>query len=312
MKQKMGVVMDPIQHILPNHDGTLTLLLAAQARGWELFYMEPGDLYAENASAYGMVRPLTVFDDEQHWFDCGLVEYLPLNELDVILMRKDPPFTMDYVYLTYLLELAEKQGTRVLNSPSGLRDANEKAFILSFPTCIAPTLVSANQAVIRQFIAREQEVILKPLDGMGGASIFYVTPEDKNLSVILENMTQKNHKQIMAQRYLPEIRQGDKRIILVNGEPIVPYALARMPQQNEIRANMAAGGKGHCVPLSARDQWLCQQIAPVLRQKGLFLVGLDVIGDYITEINVTSPTCMREISDGIGVNVSNLIIEKIS
>lgn len=311
MKKKLGVVMDPIQHIQPWHDGTLSLLLAAQAQDWDLFYMEGEGLYAETASVYGMARSLTVYDDNTHWFEFGQATRLPLNELDVILMRKDPPFTMDYIYLTYLLELAEKQGVRVINSPSGLRDANEKAFILSFPECIVPTLVSCDQSVIREFIAREKQVILKPLDGMGGASIFYVTPEDKNISVILENMTRKNRVHIMAQRYIPEISLGDKRIILVNGEPIVPYALARVPQKNEIRGNMAAGGVGHCVPLSARDNWLCQQVAPLLRQKGLFLVGLDVIGDFITEINVTSPTCMREISHETGLNVSQLIIEKI-
>ncbi|MFN7098680.1 MAG: glutathione synthase, partial [Gammaproteobacteria bacterium] len=208
------------------------------------------------------------------------------------------------------LELAEKQGVKMVNSPAGLRDANEKAFINWFPQCITPTLISCRMSLLRDFIAEQQQVILKPLDGMAGKNIFYVTPQDKNLSVILENMTSHNQHMIMAQRYIPEITNGDKRIILISGEPI-PYALNRVPAPGELRGNIAAGGKGHCVPLTDRDYWLCQQIAPTLRQKGLYLVGLDVIGDYITEINVTSPTCMREIAQETGIDVAGLIIEKL-
>jgi glutathione synthase len=310
MNKKLGVVMDPIQHIEISHDGSFAMLLAAQAVGYELYYIEPHDLYILNGEAHAFTSKLNVTDDRQHWFDLTDKKTLALAELDVILMRKDPPFTIDYVYLTYILELAERAGTKVVNSPAALRDANEKAFITWFPQCIAPTLMSSKMLLIRDFIAEQREVILKPLDGMGGHSIFYVTPNEKNLSVILENMTQHGKRMIMAQRYLPEIVDGDKRIILINGEPI-PNALKRVPPKGELRGNLAAGGSGHCVPLSDRDHWLCQQIAPTLRQKGLFLVGLDVIGDYITEINVTSPTCMREITQATGIDVAGLIIEKL-
>lgn len=311
MRRKLGVVMDPIQNIEVPHDGTFYMLLAAQALNYELYYMEVGDLYAVNGDAFALAGKLNVQDNESHWYDLTVKEALPLSDLDIILMRKDPPFTLDYIYVTYLLELAEKKEVKVVNSASALRDANEKAFITWFPQCIAPTLLSSNMKQLREFIAEHKEVILKPLDGMGGRSIFYVTPKDKNLSVILENMTNRNQHMIMAQRYIPEITDGDKRIILINGDP-VPYALKRKPAPGELRGNIAAGGSGHCVPLTERDFWLCQQIAPTLRQKGLFLVGLDVIGDYITEINVTSPTCMREIAEETGIDVAGLIFEKLS
>lgn len=308
--KKLGMIMDPIQLIQAHHDSSFAILIAAQARGLALYYIEPHDLYAEKNTAFAITRRVTVTDNATSWFDLAEPVSLPLAELDFIFMRKDPPFNLDYIYLTYLLELAELQGVKIINSPAALRDANEKAFILQFPDCIAPTLVSSNSEKLRQFIIAQQQVILKPLDGMGGQSIFYVTPDDKNLSVILETMTGKNRTLIMAQRYLPEIKNGDKRIILIDGEPI-PYAFARFAAPNESRANIAAGGSGKCIPLTARDYWLCQQIAPTLRQKGLFLVGLDVIGDFITEINVTSPTCLREIARETGVDAAALLIEKL-
>ncbi|MBY0545491.1 MAG: glutathione synthase, partial [Gammaproteobacteria bacterium] len=285
MKKKLGIVMDPIEKIQISHDGSFSMLLAAQARGFELFYMEGKDLYAQNGIAYGSAAKLRVEDNAAHWFDLSPPTNIALNTLDIILMRVDPPVTMDYIYLTHLLELAEKNGVRVINAPAALRDVNEKNFILWFPDCIAPTLISRDSKMIRAFIAEHEKVIIKPLDGMGGKGIFYITPEDKNVSVILETMTNNNRSLIMVQRYIPEIALGDKRIILIDGEPF-PYALARVAAPNEIRANMAAGGKGHCVPLSARDKWLCERIGPTLRQKGLFLVGLDVIKEQILKAHV--------------------------
>lgn len=309
--KKLGVVMDPIETIGISHDSSFALMLAAQSVHWEIYYIKPADLYVINNEAYAIVSRIQVQDDPHNWYQLTEPKNINLNELDIIFMRKDPPFNQAYLYMTYILELAEKQGVKIINAPAGLRDANEKMFITWFPQCIAPTMVCANQAELRAFIEQYREVILKPLDGMGGASIYYVTPQEKNLSVILENMTQKNQKLVMAQLYLPAIAQGDKRIILIDGLP-AEYALARTAAAGELRANLAAGGSGRCVTLTPRDRWLCEQIAPTLRQKGLFIVGLDVIGDYITEINITSPTCMREIAHETGLNIAMSIIEKLS
>lgn len=311
MTIKLGVVMDPITHITITKDSTFAMLLAAQAAQWELYYMEAHDLFVRDGVAYANVKRIQVQDQSSHWFTLDTSQPIALGEMDVILMRKDPPFTIDYIYLTYILELAENKGTFIINKPASLRDANEKMAINWFPHCIAPTLVSCDISQLRAFLEEQQDIVVKPLDNMGGRTVFRLTSSDPNISVILETMTLSGKQFIMAQRFLPEIQQGDKRIILINGEPIA-YALARVPAPGELRGNLAAGGTGHCVPLSERDYWLCQQIAPTLRSKGLFLVGLDVIGDYITEINVTSPTCMREITRETGIDIAKQVIDTIS
>lgn len=310
MTISLGVVMDPIETIKVHKDSTLAMLLAAQARGWELYYLEMGDLSLRGNVACGRMRRLRVFDDPKHWFEFGEREEGPLSRLDVILMRKDPPFDMEYVYSTYLLEQAEHAGCLVVNRPGSLRDANEKLFTVWFPQCTPPTLVTRDDSQIRSFIREHGEVILKPLGGMGGASIFKVTTDDPNTSVIIETLTDRGTRYIMAQRFLPEIAQGDKRILLIDGEP-VPYALARIPAAGELRGNLAAGGTGVGVPLSDRDRWICEQVGPTLRNRGLLFVGLDVIGDYLTEINVTSPTCIRELDAEYGLDIGGQFMAAI-
>jgi glutathione synthase len=308
MTLKLGVVMDPIAGMQIKKNTTFAILLEAQRRGWEIYYMEPGDLFLHQGKVSARMRRLTVQDDPAHWFDFKTEQVQALHQLDVILMRKDPPFDMQYIYVTYLLELAENQGVLVVNKPSSLRDANEKLFTAWFPQCCPETLVTSNGERLREFINEQQDVILKPLDGMGGVSIFRVTQGDLNTSVIIETLTQFNRRAIMAQRFIPEISQGDKRILLVNGEPI-PYALARIPAAGELRGNLAAGGKGMGIPLSKRDYWICEQVGQTLREKGLMFVGLDVIGDYLTEINVTSPTCARELDAQYGLNISGQLLD---
>jgi len=310
MTVRLGVVMDPIASIKIAKDSTFAMLLAAQQRGWQLHYMEQPDLYLAAGRARARTRPLTVRDDPADWFELGEPTEQPLADLDVILMRKDPPFDMDYIYSTYLLELAEAEGTLIVNRPQSLRDANEKLYTAWFPQCTPPTTVSARQDVLRAFLAEQGDVILKPLDSMGGASIFRVREDDANLGVILETLTQHGRRLIMAQRYIPEIRAGDKRILLIDGEP-VPYALARIPAAGETRANLAVGGRGEGVPLSDRDRWICAQVAPTLRAKGLLFVGLDVIGDWLTEINVTSPTCIRELDALYDLDIGGQLMDAI-
>jgi glutathione synthase len=307
----LGVVMDPIGDIHYKKDSTLAMLLAAQARGWHLHYFEPADLFLRDGVAYGRSRPLRVFADPEGWFELGDATDIPLGELDVILMRKDPPFDMEYIYATYLLELAETAGALVVNRTQSLRDANEKLFAAWFPQCMPPTLVTRDMGRMRAFVAEQGEVVLKPLGGMGGASIFVTRQGDPNTSVIIETLTDHGQRYTMAQRYLPEIAQGDKRILLIDGEP-VPYALARIPAEGELRGNLAAGGSGVGVPLSERDRWICAQVAPRLREMGLLFVGLDVIGDYLTEINVTSPTCIRELDAQFGLDIAGQLMDAIA
>jgi glutathione synthase len=302
--------MDPIQHINVKKDTTLAMLLAAQRRGWSLHYMEMSDLFSEQGRALAAMGPLKVRDDAQDWYELGENQISPLAELDVILMRKDPPFNMDFVYSTYLLEQAESEGTLVVNKPQSLRDCNEKVFATRFPQCCPPVLVSASSERLREFHQQHQDVIFKPLDGMGGASIFRVKPGDPNLSVIIETLTLHGKRQIMAQTYLPEITEGDKRILLVDGVP-VDHALARIPASGETRGNLAAGGRGVAKPLTDRDRWICEQVAPILRDKGLLFVGLDVIGDYLTEINVTSPTCVRELDAFCSLDIAGDLMDCI-
>ncbi len=303
MSRRLGVVMDPISNIKPYKDTTLALLLEAQRRGWELHYMEMTDLRLRDGRAEASSCALQVRDDNQDWFTLGEYKDAPLSEMDVILMRKDPPFDTEYVYATYLLELAEKDGSLVVNKPASLRDANEKIFAQHFPQCCAPTLVASDMKDLRDFVIEQGEAVIKPLDGMGGASIFRISGGDSNLSVILETLTEHGRRYAMAQRYVPEISAGDKRILMINGEP-VPYALARIPAAGENRGNLAAGGRGEGVELSERDRWICSEVGPTLRAKGLLFVGLDVIGDYLTEINVTSPTCLRELDDIYQLNIA--------
>jgi glutathione synthase len=307
----LGVVMDPIGAIHYKKDSTLAMLLAAQARGWHLHYFEPADLFLRDGVAYGRSRPLRVFADPEGWFEMGDATDIPLGELDVILMRKDPPFDMEYIYATYLLELAETAGALVVNRTQSLRDANEKLFAAWFPQCMPPTLVTRDMERMRAFVAEQGEVVLKPLGGMGGASIFVTRQGDLNTSVIIETLTDHGRRYTMAQRYLPEISEGDKRILLIDGEP-VPYALARIPAEGELRGNLAAGGSGVGVPLSERDRWICAQVAPRLCEKGLLFVGLDVIGDYLTEINVTSPTCIRELDAQFGLDIAGQLMDAIA
>jgi len=311
MSLKIGVVMDPIGDINFKKDSTMAMLFEAQSRGWTLYYMEQADLYIAHDTARAEMKHLKVFDDANHWHQMDEAEDLPLDFLDAILMRKDPPFDMNYIYSTYILEKAEEKGTLIINKPQSLRDANEKLFTNNFAECMPPTLVSSQAKHIKIFYQEHKDIILKPLDGMGGASVFRIKLGDTNLSVIIETLTEYGTKLIMAQRFIPEITQGDKRILLVNGEP-VPYALARIPAKGETRANLAAGGEGVGVELTDRDRWICEQVAPLLKTKGLIFVGLDVIGDYLTEVNVTSPTCIRQLDKQYNINISALLMDWIA
>lgn len=299
-KRKLAVVMDPIQSIDYKKDTTLAMLWAAQDAGFELFYLELPDLLLRDGKAYGLLRTLQVHRNPGCWFTLQeeAVER-PLSSMDVILMRKDPPFDMDYIYSTYLLELAAAEGVLVANRPDSLRDCNEKLFAARFPQCSPDLLVSSNAGALRAFQRDHSDVVLKPLDGMGGRSVFRVKPGDDNIGVIIETLTAHGRHPIMAQRFLPAITGGDKRILLINGEP-VSHCLARIPMSGENRGNLAAGGRGEVRPLTDRDRWIASEVAPELRKRGLYFVGLDVIGDCLTEINVTSPTCLREIEAATG------------
>lgn len=308
---RIGVVMDPIRAIDYDKDTTMAMLWAASERGWSLHYMEPGDLYQEGGTPMATARALQVFRDRQRWYQLGEATTLALGELDVILMRRDPPVDSEFIYNTYLLEAAERLGTLVVNPPRALRDHNEKLFATRFPQCTPPLLVTSQAELLREFHREHGDVIFKPLDGMGGSSIFRVQPEDPNLSVIIETLTRHGERTIMAQRYLPAIAEGDKRILLVDGEP-VPWCLARIPARGETRGNIAAGGIGRTRPLSDRDRWIAEQVAPTVREQGLLFVGLDVIGDYLTEINITSPTCVREIDDGCGTRIADQLLDVIA
>ncbi|MEQ6917910.1 glutathione synthase [Halomonas aquatica] len=307
---KVGVVMDPIADLTYKKDTSLAMLWAAQDRGWSLHYLEQEDLFLREGRPFGRLRRLEVHRDPGHWFDLGKPEVGPLAELDVILMRKDPPVDGHFLNAVYLLGFAEREGVLVVNPTQALLECNEKLFAQQFPQCCTPTVVSCDAAVLRAFHAEHGDVILKPLDGMGGSGIFHVSPEGRNLGSIIEMLTDRGQRQIMAQRYIPEISEGDTRILLVDGEP-VPFGLARVPMAGETRGNLAAGGTGVSRELTARDHWLIEQVQPVIREKGLMFVGLDVIGDYITEINVTSPTCVREIDDQRGTDIAGLLMDAI-
>ena len=310
MGTTLGVIMDPIQLISFKKDSTLAILLAAQRQGFELFYMQQQDLFLENGEPRAKLTPLQVFDDPNRWYELGKSRDGALEEMDVLLMRKDPPFDSEFIYSTYILEAAEQRGSLVVNKPQSLRDCNEKVFATQFPQCTPPLLVSRDQARLKLFLAEHKDVVYKPLDGMGGTSIFRIKEGDQNLNVILETLTDYGQQTIMAQKYLPEITQGDKRILVVDGE-VIPFGLARIPTGSDFRGNLAAGGRGVVQPLSERDQWIAQQIAPTLKERGLIFVGLDVIGDYLTEINVTSPTCIREIDNAEDTRIGDRLIAAI-
>jgi glutathione synthase len=310
MTKTIGVVMDSIESITPCKDTTLLLLLTAQTRGWKIMYMEQNDLYLnDNIPSASMVE-LKVQDDEVKWFSKGEIEFQPLSNLNVILMRKDPPFNTEYIYTTYILEAAEKLGVTVINKPQSLRDYNEKIFSTLFPQCIPPLIVSSHSGKIKKFLNKQDEIILKPLDGMGGSSIFKVCNSDPNLNVIIETLTCKGTQTIMAQKFIPDIIKGDKRILMIGGEPI-PYCLARIPPKGDIRGNLAIGGKGIVQELDDRDLWIANQVGGFLKEKGIIFAGLDVIGNYLTEINITSPTCAREIEREKSIDIGGKLFDAI-
>ena len=308
---KLGVVMDPISGIKAKKDSTFAMILAAQRMGWPVHYMEPGDLFISETRPMARMRSLSVRDNPDDWFSFNDDRVAPLVELDVILMRKDPPVDSEYVYTTQLLELAERQGVLVVNRPASLRDVNEKLIINCFPHCIAPTLVTRSAERIRGFAEQHHDIVLKPLDGMGGMLIFRINKDEPNVAVIIESLTRFETRFVMAQKYLPEIKEGDKRILMIDGEP-VEFALARIPRAGDFRGNLAAGGTGKGVALNDRDRWICEQVSPFLRERGLLFVGLDVIGDYLTEVNVTSPTCIRELDAIYGIDIASRLLQAIA
>jgi len=294
MPLSIAVIMDPIEHIKIKKDSSIAMLWAAQARGHKLWYLEQNDLFVRNGVAYGDMAELSVFENHEKWFERGDKQTRALSDVDVILMRKDPPFDMNFVYTTYMLEKAEQAGVLVVNKPQSLRDCNEKFFATHFAHCMVPTLISADMKKLRAFVQEQNDAIVKPLDGMGGTGIFRLVTGGPNIGATLETLTLNGTLPIMAQRYIPEIKDGDKRILMIDGEP-VPYGLSRIPQGDEVRGNLAAGGVGEPRELTNRERWIAAEVGPELKKRGLIFVGLDVIGDYLTEVNVTSPTCIREI-----------------
>ena len=310
MSIEVGIVMDPIGAIIVKKDTTLAMMLAAQRRGWALRYMELGDLFVRDGTAHARMRPIEVRDDPHDWYTLGETDTRPLASLDVILMRKDPPFDMEFVYSTYILERAEAAGALVVNRPQSLRDANEKMFTAWFPQCCPPTLVTREHARMDAFLHEHRDIIVKPLDGMGGVSIFRVRTGDPNVNVVFETLTRQQTRYAMCQRYIPEIREGDKRVLLIEGEPF-DYALARVPAGGDARGNLAAGARGVGIEITPRMREIAAEVGPVLRERGLVFVGLDVIGDHLTEINVTSPTCVREIDAAFGVDVAGRLMDAI-
>ena len=308
---KLGIVMDPIQNINIKKDSSFAMLMAAQERGYQLYYMEMHDLAMIDGEAYANMTPLIVKNDPAAWFELGEVENTPLADLDVILMRKDPPFDTEFIYATYMLERAEEKGTLIVNKPQSLRDANEKLFTAWFAQHTPTTLVTRDSQRIRAFYQEHSDIILKPLDGMGGSSIFRVKPNDPNLAVIIETLTNHGQTYAMIQAFIPAITEGgDKRILIVDGEP-VPYALARIPAKGETRGNLAAGGHARPQPLSESDWKIANDLGPELKKRGLIFVGIDVIGDKLTEINVTSPTCIKEIEAAYDVDITGMLFDAV-
>ena len=310
MSRNIGVVMDTIARIKIQKDSTFAMLLAAQARHWQIWYMEPGDLWSANGRSHARMRRLKVQDRTDDWFNFPEERVAPLDELDAILLRKDPPFDIEYITLTYLLDDAQRRDTLVVNHPASLRDNNEKVAATLFPDCCPPTLIANDRSRFLEFLEEHGDIVVKPLDTMGGESVFRVRRNDPNTNVILETITQHDRRSVMAQRFIPEISAGDKRILLVDGE-VVPYALARIPREGELRGNLAAGGTARGVPLTERDTWIAHRIGPYLREQGVLFAGIDVIGDYLTEINITSPTCIRELDAAYGMDIAGDLMAAI-
>ncbi len=310
MTINIGFVMDPIESVNPKKDSTLAMMRAAKKRGWNIIYMQQSDLFIENSQAFAEQQLVALTEDQNSWYQLGEKSTLPLTDIDVIMMRKDPPFDNEYIYSTYILEIAEQNGCLIVNKPQSLRDANEKLFTAWFPDCPPETLVARKESLFRDFLAKHQDIIVKPLDGMGGVSIFRVKIDDPNVGVIIETLTDNGQQMAMAQRFIPEITEGDKRILVINGKP-VPFALARIPAKGETRGNLAAGGRGVSVPLSENDYKIVEKVAPTLVDKGLIFVGLDVIGNYLTEINVTSPTCIQELDAANNLDIASDLMDVI-
>lgn len=308
--RSLGIVMDPIASINIKKDSSFAMLLEAQRRGWQLFYMLQESLFADNGITFARMQPIQVQDDPKQWFTLGEPVTQALHQLDCVLMRKDPPFNMEYIYTTYLLELAQRQGLLVVNRPESIRAANEKLFTAWFAEFSPATRVTRDMQLIRDFLAEQGHIVVKPLDGMGGSMIFQVRQDDPNRSVILETITDYGRRTVMAQRFLPEFKQGDKRILVIDGVPF-PYGLARIPAAGESRGNLAAGATGVGSALTEREHTICAAIGPALKEMGLLFVGLDVIGDYVTEINVTSPTCIRELDKIYDANIAALLLAAI-
>ncbi len=310
MTIKLGIISDPISGFNIKKDTGFAMMMEAQKRGYEIHYMEMNDLFLRAGKSYATTSVATVFDDPNNWYQLAEKNVIALGDLDVILMRKDPPFDTEYIYATYMLERAELEGTLIVNKPQSLRDANEKLFTAWFSEHTPDTLVTREQTQIREFLAEHGDIILKPLDGMGGASIFRVKADDANIGVICETLTQHGSQYAMAQNYIPEIKQGDKRVLVVDGE-VIPYCLARIPQGGETRGNLAAGGRGEAREISESDLRIAQAVAPTLKEKGLIFVGLDIIGDRLTEINVTAPTCVKEIEATYDISITGKLFDAI-
>ncbi|CAG9413169.1 Glutathione synthetase [Providencia alcalifaciens] len=307
---KLGIVMDPISSIKIKKDTSFAMMLEAARRGYEIHYMEMNDLYLHQGEARATTKIVTVEENPTKWYEFHSEQDIALSDLDAILMRKDPPFDTEYIYATYILERAEQAGSLLVNKPQSLRDCNEKLFTAWFPELTPDTLVTRSSEKLREFHQKHGDVIFKPLDGMGGASIFRLKKDDPNVGVIIETLTEHNSRYCMAQNFLPAIKEGDKRVLVVDGEP-VPYCLARIPAQGETRGNLAAGGRGEARPLTESDWAIARAVAPTLKEKGLIFVGLDIIGDRLTEINVTSPTCAREIEAAFDISITGMLMDAI-
>lgn len=310
MTIRLGVIMDSIANIHFKKDSTLSMLLEADRRQYDILYFEQHDVFLRDHKVYGLGHQLKVFHDEKKWFSKEERKEYALYDLNVILMRKDPPFNAEYIYTTYLLELAEREGVFVVNHPQGLRDANEKLFIAHFPDCAPQTVVTQDQAILKAFLDKHGDIVCKPLHTMGGKSVFRLRTDDVNANVVFETLTHNETSYVMAQQFIPDIKHGDKRILLINGEPF-PHALVRVPQPPDWRGNLAVGAKGIIKPLTARDRFICDALGDSLRARGLYFAGIDVIGDYLTEINVTSPTGIRELENGLNVNISAILFDFI-
>ncbi len=307
---KLGVVMDPVESINFKKDSTLAMMLEAQSKNHQIFYITTNSLFIDSGIAYASSSEIQLRDDPSDWFSLEEERVIRLKELDSILMRQDPPFNSDYIYNTYVLEMAQREGVNIFNDPRSLRDCNEKVFATEFPQCCTKHLVTSKKDLLTDFVIEHKDTVIKPLDGMGGASIFRLKSHDPNLNVILETITNHFAEKVMIQEYIPEIAEGDKRILVVNGEPM-GAAIARIPAEGELRGNLAAGASAIARSLTERDMWICKEVGPSLVEKGLLLVGLDIIGDYLTEINVTSPTCFKEYKELCDIDVAKIFIESV-